>query len=789
MTPTDCIVSASPNEAFNAIGHAHTVTFLCGNAAASLTGPADAPYATTGCFNVTASVTDETSGTASNFTSVICAGHPADLQSTTSCSSVANPICAAGIVPTSGGSQCVPCPQGFTLAQGVCVGPVGPGNTCPANSTPFPNSTSPIYCTTPQTTTTPTEQNEVLITINPGAPHSYLIEITGYVGTTPSGDCPTGTTLTPNVTIHRPNGLAAITGPACAFDLKVEKKYIEGTSLKIVPLGACGGAITLDQAGGGTGTPCFFDVKATGTVLLKTGVNCSDGTEPVSGTSAVSAGFPPGSIYQCEGDTLSVINIPVAGLPINLTATNGFFNPTCVPTSRVATATPTVAPTETPVGGPFPTDTPTSTPTLTPTPAVAPPTSIPTPVTPAPVQPAACGPPGTSSTQGVTNAQGMLGGTGTEIEYNAAASPVTPVVPNFETITGRFLEDLIGVAGVPMYATLSYPSGNVFCDGGVTDSTGTATCQVYTAGAQPGVPVPVTVNFIYNCAQYTTSTQFFPVGPLTPTPTPNAAPTPVPFQRALPPNGICVTRLGFGDVVVSASFVSFINTQPSLSTGPVVLGSIGLATPVPSATSVPPTPGPTSPPTETPTSTPVPTETPTPTPLPTATPTASPTVPPPPTAIIPPSPTPTPRPALKFRLDSARVTQSIPKDGCRTSGLDTVKRGQKVCLEIFYTINSMPGSLKRVATYQLTNGAGRTIYKVAFPGTQTVPSALPDHEARFTPYTVPRDLPFGVYTFKGTLTLGSRSQSRVWHFAVVRGTLYGAVLSYLDLAVSDGVVF
>ncbi len=773
-TASDCVVSLSPDEAFNQLGTAHTVTFLCGSSASSLTGPVAAPYPTTGCFNVSASVVDETAGNTTTFTSVICGGRPTNLSETANCSTVYNPICAAGNFPSSPGSQCAPCPSSFTFTGTQCITPVIAG-VCPPGTTEFPGGgLPPIYCFTATLSSSATNQNEVLLTLDSGAPHAFLVDVTGYVGTEPSGACPVGTTLVPAVTFNRPGGLPPISGPACHFDLRAEKKYVEGTHLEIVPLGPCGGGVENTQVGIAVGTPCFFTVKATGTVILKTGVQCDNGTEPTTGTEATSAGFPVGSTYECLDGVLSVVDIPMAGVLINLQVTNGIFNPSCIPPFRLATPTATAQPTDTPVGGPFPTDTPTDTPTPSPTPTG--PTDTPTPITRSPLIPAACGPPGTTSTTAITNNEGTVGHLGGTIEYNAVAMPQSPVVPGFETITGRFFEDLFPVPGVHMFSTLHYPGVNGFCDSGVTDGTGTATCTTYDANAQPGVPVNVDVDFMYNCGDFPTTTSFLPVGPLTPTATPVPGATPVPFQMEAAPNGICVVRLGFGDLIVSASFTSALNTQPSLSTGPVVLGGFTLPTPAPTET---PTSGPTSPPgptatntlvaSETPTitSTSAPTETPTETPIPTATKTATPTPPPAP---------------LQFRLDAAKVTTHVPKDGCKTTGLDAVMHGQTVCLEIFYTISSMPGPVTRSTTYEVRNMAGRVVFRVQYAHeTQDVPPSFPFKYARYQEYTVPNSLPFGVYEFRGTLTLGGRSQTRQWRVAVVRTTLYTAAFSYLGL--------
>jgi hypothetical protein len=415
---------------------------------------------------------------------------------------------------------------------------------------------------------------------------------------------------------------------------------------------------------------------------------------------------------------------------------------------------------------------PTSTPTPTDTPIAFPTVPVtPTAVTPIPVVPARCGPPGVANTTMFTNANGIVGSEGQIVYYNAVVSPQYPVVPSFETITGRFLIDLNPVAGVHMLTTFHFPSGDTFCDTGITDSSGTATCTLSNAGAVPGTPVTVDTSFIYNCGQFSTTTQFNPIGPLTPVPTAVPSPTPVPFIEQDAPPGVCVTQQGFGDLYISASFVSTINTQPSLSAGPFLLGVFtasengGLPGGIFPGSS--PTPTATGTPTETPTETATPTETSTPVPTETATPT-----PPPPTATSTPTPTktPTPPPApLKFSLDSAKVTQHIANDGCKTSGLDTVTYGQSVCLELFYTIDSMPKSESRVTTYDVLNATGQVVYGVSFQGTESKPASLPFRQARYAPVTVSSALPYGVYHFRATLKLDSQTQTRTWTLAIVRG--------------------
>jgi hypothetical protein len=85
-----------------------------------------------------------------------------------------------------------------------------------------------------------------------------------------------------------------------------------------------------------------------------------------------------------------------------------------------------------------------------------------------------------------------------------------------------------------------------------------------------------------------------------------------------------------------------------------------------------------------------------------------------------------------------------------------------------FTITSVPRTVNSTRTYAVTHGS-QTVFKVSFGG--TVGPGGTGRFVRFTYYVPPRTLPFGVYTFKGTLKLAGKSQSRTWKFALLRGTL------------------
>lgn len=767
-----CIVSTSPTEAFNALGTPHTVTFFCGNEASTLTGPAANPYppGVAGCFDVQATVTDVTTGVLASFISASCAGNPVSSagtgagSGTVDCTSVANPVCAIGFAPTGPGGLCQPaCPSGFVYSptDRLCHAPPSP--ECPPGSTPVFNAARVIVDCIAPPLTTPTQANEVTVTINPGAPHVYSVTFTGFVGTTATGSCPPGTELSPSVNLSPTGGTVSVAGPGCRFSVTAFKKYIEGTKLTIIPIGTCGESVSPGLPSQLGGTPCYFEVQATGTVTLKTGVNCTNGSEPATGTSAFPAGFPLGAVYQCTDSTLSVTNVPVPRIAINLSATNGFFVPTCIPQSRAPRVTPTPSVTATTVIGiPLPTATPTRTPTATPTPtATLFPAGAATAVPPSQFtgsfNRAFCGPPGSPTTQVITNEQGIAGAVGQQVEYSAVAEPPFPHQFTNETIVGTFAIDGVGIAGAHMYATIHFQTGDQFCDAGITNSAGAASCTFPIANATLGYTVRVDVSFIYNCSEYTTTTSFTPIGNATPTPTTTPGPA-NPVLTAPAPNGICVIRQGLGPLAVQAAFASNINTQPSLSTGPVVLGEFTGVTPSPTVTNTPvPTSTPTTP-TATPTNTPVPTPTFTPTPTPTPTNTPTPT----PTPTNTPTPTPTVIVPLRFTLDAARV--AAPKTPGNRVGLDLVRQGQRVALVMYYTIRSIPRRLTRVTTYEIMFGT-RTVLRVSF---RTTIAPTVGQFARYTIVTIPSSTRFGVYVYRATLTIDGQTQRRSWRFAIVR---------------------
>jgi len=608
----------------------------------------------------------------------------------------------------------------------------------------------------------------VTVTINPGSPHVYRIDFTGYVGTGPGGGCPVGTTFTPNVDVTLVRGgvphSAPTFGPACAFTVSAFKKYIEGTRIEVLPTSSCGGGIPVGIASGFGGSACFFHVRASGMIILKTGVDCSNGSEPANGTPAPDftdelgdepgpeatddADIPPLTpIYNCSSGALEVIDVPMPNAPIQLTATNGVFNPNCVPTDRFPQSTPT----PTPTGNLTPTPIPSPTPTATPTTTLAP-TATPFPTNQGFTNPALClADAGTPSTVVSTNEDGLTGVAGDNAQVTAFVIP-PKTTTDLVTVVGNYLIDGIGVAGLRMFSSLSYASGLLYCDSGVSDASGTATCTREQGPTTIGEVVRTKVSFVFSCQEYGTFTFFIVGGPAVP---PSAATLPV-------QNGTCLLRTNSGPLAVTATFVSTVNTQPTISTGSVVLGTFGTPAPGTSTatgtSTITPTPTNTPVATQTPTNTPTPTRTPTPTPTPTHTPTPTPT----------PTFTPTPIPKLRFSLDAARV--SAPRNPGNKQGLDYVQPGQQVWLMMYFTIRSLPKKTTRITTYAIQQG-NRILYRISFKGTVSPPGT--GSFVRYTVYTFARSFPPGVYMYRATLTLDSQSQTRAWRFAVVKNIPIG----------------
>jgi hypothetical protein len=366
-TAANCYVSATPGLAFNVLGTTHTVTFTCGAAV----GPAPTPTAAVainqrpkaatdlsggaanagngvvpGCYNLSASVSDESGGAGATINAARCGDNAATLSgSTVNCAAYASPLCPVGATTSP-------------VAGAFC---------------------SVVDANAPRGST-------MSIQINPGAPHSFLITFTGYTpllasclttglsstppvtpptntngtrgtcftnsaGTATGPACPVGFTFVPgpfNLTtnLFAPpfEGLLTAFDGACSFTVTAEKKYVEITSLTLIPSG-CSTTASPATLLFSEGLKAFFGPAcevvpiATGVVILKTGVNCA--SEP-NGTTA--PGFPPGSTYSCTGDTLSVI-IPNIGastlnsgpIPVTVTGTGSAGVSVGIPTPTLST--------------------------------------------------------------------------------------------------------------------------------------------------------------------------------------------------------------------------------------------------------------------------------------------------------------------------------------------------------------------------------------------------------------------------------------------------------------------
>ncbi|MDQ2742826.1 MAG: hypothetical protein M3Z66_11110, partial [Chloroflexota bacterium] len=350
------IASALPGVAFNPIGIQHTVTFTCGSgltptsstpgfsgttASPVISGSTGFPATVSllpGCYNVTAAITDETQGTASAFTSATCGNQVATVTTATvNCASYASPICPVGQSATA------PATSSFNS----CTGNVAPTFTAGVGSCPTGFTFAAAFSGNPATCTNnaTTASNTMTVTLNPGAPHAYLITFTGYTptqtgypGTAGVAACAPGETFVPgpfNLTVSGSAPPQEVVTPVaagvCQFTVSAEKKYVEITNVNLT--GPCTGGPVLFSEGLKSffGPPCTLSAVALGTLILKSGVNCAQplapgiGPEPVNNTPAP-AEYGVGAMYSCVGDTLSVINIPSslfypAGLPITFTTT------------------------------------------------------------------------------------------------------------------------------------------------------------------------------------------------------------------------------------------------------------------------------------------------------------------------------------------------------------------------------------------------------------------------------------------------------------------------------------
>jgi hypothetical protein len=135
---------------------------------------------------------------------------------------------------------------------------------------------------------------------------------------------------------------------------------------------------------------------------------------------------------------------------------------------------------------------------------------------------------------------------------------------------------------------------------------------------------------------------------------------------------------------------------------------------------------------------------------------------------------------LRFSLDAARVSK-VGNPGNR-SGLNTVRPGDRVELMMYFTISSLPKKLTRVTTYEVDRSS-HVAFRVAFKGPVKPPADIGKF-VRYANFTVPRDAAYGVYMYRATLTIGGKSQTRYWKFAVLKA---GPVIAPAGYAVNESV--
>src|SRR5207302_1090105 len=88
------------------------------------------------------------------------------------------------------------------------------------------------------------------------------------------------------------------------------KKYVEITTITLTTPTACGGSLVFAEGlKSFFGPACTVTAVVSGTVVLKTGVNCTDNSEPPNNGAAVPAEFGPNATYVCQGSTLSVTGV------------------------------------------------------------------------------------------------------------------------------------------------------------------------------------------------------------------------------------------------------------------------------------------------------------------------------------------------------------------------------------------------------------------------------------------------------------------------------------------------
>jgi hypothetical protein len=322
--------------AFNPLGTNHTVTFACENTFPAAGTGTLATGIAPGCYGVTASVQNSTTGDAATFISASCANNSVSITSSTvQCQNALNTTCP----PTafSGGNYFA------ASGSGTCTATV----TTAADATLCTNvggvlntSALPAVCTFAASSA-----GGAAVTINSGAPDVYTVTFSGYVPAVfPAGGgaavCPAGTSGPASAPIGNNGGPSIGLGGtlACQFFVSVQKKYVEITAVTTSPTSCPSEPIEFSEGlKAYFGPGCLISAAATGMTELKTGVSCTtlaDGTTVEAGmtSSAAPAEFGSGALYNCVNGTLSVINIPSStfaptGLTFTFTSSGpGSFN-------------------------------------------------------------------------------------------------------------------------------------------------------------------------------------------------------------------------------------------------------------------------------------------------------------------------------------------------------------------------------------------------------------------------------------------------------------------------------
>lgn len=119
--------------------------------------------------------------------------------------------------------------------------------------------------------------------------------------------------------------------------------------------------------------------------------------------------------------------------------------------------------------------------------------------------------------------------------------------------------------------------------------------------------------------------------------------------------------------------------------------------------------------------------------------------------------------SLDFTLDAVRLSKA--HNPGNLGGLIAVTPGTKTWLMMYFTLKSVPKNMSEIRTYAIEY-RGRILFERVYK--DSVVQGTVGRFARYIPYKVPQDLPYGKYLYKATLALGKRSKSKAWKFAVAQ---------------------